>query len=32
MKKRIMKLFKSLFEGLGVLAVNAGAIIAELDE
>ena len=32
MKKRIMKMLKSIFEGLGVLAINAGAIIAEFDE
>lgn len=32
MKKRITKILESLLVGIGVLAMNAGAIIAELDE
>ncbi len=32
MKKYLTNLFASLIKGIGVLAMNAGAIIAELDE
>ena len=32
MKKIITKMLKSVLVGIGVLAMNAGAIIAELDD